>query len=140
MLACQDINHPGRQTYQHIDLCVLVRIRAYLSVLVRTQYFQKEHCIDGLNFAAPNRVAVAVPLLLTLADGILSSLPSILSAGHEILMTLVSGLTQAAPELLTRLAETTVLIAQSFTENAPVFLETAVSLGEALFGGVLMRR
>ncbi|MBQ7541019.1 MAG: phage tail tape measure protein, partial [Clostridia bacterium] len=93
--------------------------------------------IDGLNFAAPNLVAVAVPLLLTLADGILSSLPSILSAGHEILMTLVSGLTQAAPELLTRLAETTVLIAQSFTENAPVFLETAVSLGEALFGGIL---
>ena len=52
-------------------------------------------------------------------------------------MTLVSGLTQAAPELLTRLAETTVLIAQSFTENAPVFLATAVSLGEALFGGIL---
>ena len=93
--------------------------------------------IDGLNYAAPNLVAVAVPLLLTLADGILSSLPSILSAGHEILMTLVSGLTQAAPELLTRLAETTVLIAQSFIENAPIFLETAVSLGEALFGGIL---
>lgn len=86
----------------------------------------------------PTLVEVAVTLISTLANALISNLPILLSGAGEILRAIGSGIIQVLPELAPIAADLIVEFAFFVVENLPLVIDAAIQIIVAVCDGLAM--
>ena len=105
--------------------------------LIKTGIEVIEMLIDGIMDALPQLIAVAVPLIINLANSLINKIDKIIDTGIKILLALINGIIQALPQLVARVPEIIAKIATTLIQNLPAIISAGVQLILALIQGLL---
>lgn len=95
-----------------------------------------ETLISGVTAMLPKLGTLAITIIITVANSLLSQLPNILNAGIEILFGLINGITAAIPELFPLVISIVLDIADTLISNIPVLIDCAVNLFLAIVDAI----
>lgn len=95
--------------------------------------------MQGILSALPTLIPIAVNVIMTLIQGMVSMLPQILASGIQLLQALMKGIAEALPELIPIAIETTMTLADTLTdpENLGQMVDSALQLIMSLADGLI---
>ena len=93
--------------------------------------------MQGILSALPTLIPIAVNVIMTLIQGMVSMLPQILAAGIQLLQALMKGIAEALPELIPIAIETIMTLYETLVDNIDLLVDAAIAIMLALADGII---